>query len=367
MKKRNYKIDNIKFILIFLVVLGHSLYSYKGPNSKIATDIVYFIYSFHMPIFCFISGMMTKKELNKEQIFKLFGLFVIMNTSFYIYDFIKSGNVALPLFKYSSWYLFYLLLYRWLYSKIKKKKVWMLLAALTGLLIGFIPYEDNVIFIYRGIYYLAFFMLGGLWEFKNIDMIIKVLKDKKVGISIVSIILIILTIYVIHTNNFTLNYFTISYYRNMMEFIYRILFLISSLFIIMCLLIYVPDKKWLFFNRMGEMSLSIYFFHRIFTLIFSDYFVENDYFIIMSIIFSILLCFIFSSKIFEIIIKGIVKVISNKIAFIILTVWLLLLFFLVELDTTFLKINNVVTNYYVDSLHPNSSLGVELYSRSVLH
>ena len=51
--ERNYRIDNIRFILIFLVVFGHLLGIMTGSKA----DLLYrFIYSFHMPVFIFITG-----------------------------------------------------------------------------------------------------------------------------------------------------------------------------------------------------------------------------------------------------------------------------------------------------------------------
>lgn len=58
MKERNYLFDNLKFLLIVLVVFGHSL-----EEISLAQDyaiIRAWIYSFHMPAFVFISGYFSK-------------------------------------------------------------------------------------------------------------------------------------------------------------------------------------------------------------------------------------------------------------------------------------------------------------------
>lgn len=60
MKKRIAWIDNAKFIGIFIVVLGHL------PNPKVITD---YIFSFHMPLFFFLSGITFSF---KNEIFKNF-------------------------------------------------------------------------------------------------------------------------------------------------------------------------------------------------------------------------------------------------------------------------------------------------------
>ena len=57
---RNYKFDNIKGILILLVVFAHFI---EGISS---TEYVYkFIYIFHMPLFIFVSGYFGKFDKKK--------------------------------------------------------------------------------------------------------------------------------------------------------------------------------------------------------------------------------------------------------------------------------------------------------------
>ena len=65
MKKRIYTLDNLKAVLIFLVVLGHLLISFTHATCNSAKYISSFIYSFHMPLFIIISGYFSKKTITK--------------------------------------------------------------------------------------------------------------------------------------------------------------------------------------------------------------------------------------------------------------------------------------------------------------
>ena len=58
---RDLKFDGIKFIMIFLVVLGHLGYNDYGLG------INRVIYSFHMPVFIFLSGYFTSQNTNREK------------------------------------------------------------------------------------------------------------------------------------------------------------------------------------------------------------------------------------------------------------------------------------------------------------
>ena len=68
MKERNTTLDLAKGILIILVVLGHAIqYSGNGnwEDSQLFFDDIVFraIYSFHMPLFYFASGLFFKTNL----------------------------------------------------------------------------------------------------------------------------------------------------------------------------------------------------------------------------------------------------------------------------------------------------------------
>ena len=57
-KTREYQYDNLRFLLIALVVLGHLLeIAGEFPHRELLYAL---IYSFHMPAFLFLSGMFAR-------------------------------------------------------------------------------------------------------------------------------------------------------------------------------------------------------------------------------------------------------------------------------------------------------------------
>ena len=66
MKKRIYKYDNVKTLLIFLVVIGHMTTDYVS-DSHMVRWITLWIYSFHMPAFIFLSGLVHKQYITEEK------------------------------------------------------------------------------------------------------------------------------------------------------------------------------------------------------------------------------------------------------------------------------------------------------------
>ena len=64
-KERDYFFDNLKAVLIFLVVLGHFLLPIHGDNPLVVVKRL--IYIFHMPLFVFVSGYFAKKIYKNGQ------------------------------------------------------------------------------------------------------------------------------------------------------------------------------------------------------------------------------------------------------------------------------------------------------------
>ncbi|WP_394752583.1 acyltransferase family protein [Crenothrix sp.] len=66
--QRHYLIDNAKITLMFLVVFGHCLE--LTHNSTILHNLYLLIYSFHIPMFVLISGMLAKADISSKDLFK---------------------------------------------------------------------------------------------------------------------------------------------------------------------------------------------------------------------------------------------------------------------------------------------------------
>lgn len=64
MKERDVYFDNLKFILILLVVMGHLFQPFNGGIT--IGPIFKFLYSVHMPLFIFVAGYFSKNVDNKN-------------------------------------------------------------------------------------------------------------------------------------------------------------------------------------------------------------------------------------------------------------------------------------------------------------
>lgn len=73
---RTQKWDILKFLMIFFVVLGHAA-AYYTKHSEVMRSLIIFIYSFHMPVFIFVSGLFSKKSVNEKRKEKIFGYLIM--------------------------------------------------------------------------------------------------------------------------------------------------------------------------------------------------------------------------------------------------------------------------------------------------
>ena len=91
MKERVLWLDNLKGVLIFLVVLGHCI-QFTSPDPD--TNLLFnFIYSFHMPLFMFLSGYACyKSDVKFSIIGKRFIQLIIPFMSFNAINAILIGN-----------------------------------------------------------------------------------------------------------------------------------------------------------------------------------------------------------------------------------------------------------------------------------
>ncbi|MCD8147137.1 MAG: acyltransferase family protein [Clostridiales bacterium] len=70
------KWDNLKAVLIFLVVFAHLFRRVNGDH-PIMAGVFFFIYLFHMPAFLFVSGLFSKSAVKKHNYDRVFSFFLV--------------------------------------------------------------------------------------------------------------------------------------------------------------------------------------------------------------------------------------------------------------------------------------------------
>ena len=156
--------DNIKYFLVLLMVTGHLMEGYVGA-SAVYKGLFLFIYSFHMPVMIFISGLFYKDTTVKKNAVFYFLIGVFSKLSFLAEDILLGNETkGFSLFTTSGlpWFMFALCafyLLSWLFRNTDKRLL-LITAVMCAMFSGFDKSVQDYLVISRIIVYFPFFLFG---------------------------------------------------------------------------------------------------------------------------------------------------------------------------------------------------------------
>lgn len=165
--KRNDYLDNLKFVLILLVVIAH--FAMKLTYVAEIKYLMYYIYIFHMPCFIFINGYLAKNmnaggKLRADKILTVFWMYLVFKLGNVLLSLAFGEPVKLQLFKDTSapWYLLALCIWYLSVPLLERIKVRYLIPGsfLIGMAVGYISSISNVMSLSRVFVFFPFFILG---------------------------------------------------------------------------------------------------------------------------------------------------------------------------------------------------------------
>lgn len=273
-KIRNYKLDNVKTLLIFLVVVGHLADFYVKQSSNMQF-LYFFIYIFHMPLFIFLSGYFIKSTIDGnrfrvEKVLSFFILYILLKVAFYtLFKYVFSDpGVQFNTFEESgvAWYLLAMSIWICMTYILQQIKPAILIPItfIAGILIGYDSFARDYLIISRVIIFSPFFLLG---YYINNEQLTSFLSIKK--LQIVSLFIIIISIVLVYFNiDFLYQYRGLLTARNPYEkfdpvelgWLYRLLTYTLTILISLAILIITPSSKNIF-TVIGERTLQIFILH----------------------------------------------------------------------------------------------------------
>ncbi|RBP48530.1 acyltransferase family protein [Arenicella xantha] len=268
---RDVVLDNFKFYLISLVVVGHAIEPLIDKFEWLKSVYV-FIYLFHMPMFAYVSGVLTASKIDSSLFRKIVGNLVIpyvcleiVYSLFDYYAFSRTALVISPLIPYwILWYLFSLALWRMLLPIVAQFKFPIALSIVLGLACGLNSYDYNLSFS-RTFVFFPFFLIGHYCHSSIMDKIQAYRMSRAVGGGFIALILLLLIV-MPDANNINVRwlYGSRSYSGLGVEWWlgmgYRLLIYIAAFSVGMALLT-LAQKNRHFFTMYGEESLYIYVLH----------------------------------------------------------------------------------------------------------
>ena len=338
--ERDFHIDNIKGILIFLVVLGHMLGYLQETHSTFATGVRTFIYFFHMPGFIFMSGYLAKsfpaKEYKAEKLLSFAWLYLLFKDAIELVHFIFErpyfenahhpavwvlivllfcGGIWLLSFAYSKsalfrkafilgvlvfsllkinmltvgaapWYLLSLIWWHiFLYLTKNMKPKYVLIGAIV--LATVIHYQEPVgkfLSLSRTIHFLPFFLMGYYITKEQFQAVIRNAKCRKA----LPVFLLLSAIVLIYHGRkvqkyFGVFFFGIAPYTQLKSQFFPIAPLLCILWMgIVLLMLFglfiLCPKQETFLCRFGKNTIGIYILHRL----FKDFLIYGGFYELLS-------------------------------------------------------------------------------------
>lgn len=284
-KKRYAVFDNLKFLLIVFVVLGHLSDQCIGVINNKSSDalqwyktIYLFIYAFHMPLFLFISGLFqnrSAKKLNKNSIifYIIMGFFLKMLITVSKLLFIPEETRPFSLLDQSGsyWFLFVLAGYKVLCYFIKDINhiLIILFSVLMALFVGYDSNTGDWLYLSRFIVFFPFYYFGFILKPEQVINFCS-----KIYIRIFSVIIIgVWMWFCIFDTDFVYplrglftgrnSYSNIASIENC-SMMHRALAMLISILLCLAFISISINKKIPYITKLGNRTLQVYFWHQFF-------------------------------------------------------------------------------------------------------
>lgn len=273
MKKRIALWDNLKFLLIIFVVIGHYTQQFRADNETLQRIYV-FIYSFHMPIFIFVTGLFSKKAVDEKNIKKALPYLTCFFATTLILFITKALLGWAPVFELFSpsgisWYLmsmFFMFLITMLIKDYKPQYIFVL-SLIIGVMCGFVQTENPDFFTWmRTLTFYPFFCLGYISDREKIEKATNKISIKITAVIFFVAIYLLIYFYPKQANKISRLNTARHTFSELGRFApygweLRLLTYAISFAAIFLLISLIPRKRIKGFTSLGERTLGIYMFH----------------------------------------------------------------------------------------------------------
>ena len=266
---RDLQFDGLKFLLIFLVVLGHLTFKDYGIGVK------RMIFSFHMPVFLFLSGYFTSLSSSIEKqnkwLKKTLFLFIIAHLAQLLlrillaYVFCRSNGSAFNLSSllkwdaficpgYALWYLVCLMYWRvfiWKIGNCLNDILLFIFSCVAAFLVGFIPLDTEFSF-QRTFAFFPFFLLGIVVKKRHL---IQKIEQIPIWVAIIGIVIGLLVARKLPT------YLPAYHYVSVKHLLLRIIQTTLGLYLSILVIRVSRCRFTEFFAKFGSKTLWIYIGH----------------------------------------------------------------------------------------------------------
>ncbi len=273
MVNRIQKWDLLKFFLMFCVVLGHFADVHTAEN-EFTQSLYLLIYTFHMPLFIFISGLFSKRMVNNRRWDKILGYLVLYFVSkllAFAYDAIFIQKYRFFVLRESgiAWFMFALFVFATVTVFTSRfKPVYVLVfAVLLSLFAGYDEEINNTFVLSRIIVLYPFYYAGYCMEPKKLEKFSRGAVKKVCALALIGVLIWLVfsfkDLYVLRPI-FVFQHPYVKLGDELAPYgpLIRLACCTVSAILCMCFIIITPDKIGKgHIAKLGQYTLSVYIFH----------------------------------------------------------------------------------------------------------
>ena len=313
---RNYFMDNLKFLLIILVVVGH--FGLKLSYIPYIKYLTYYIYIFHMPCFIFTSGCFAKRmnnggKLRVDKIMSIMFMYLLFKFANVLLAYVFHENISFNLFQdtSASWFLIALCIWYLSVPMLERIKPGYLITGsfIIGLLVGYIGSIKDVFSLSRVFVYFPFFIIGFCLPEDKLRRFL----DKRLRLFAFTLMIAILMLVLYFGADLkpvvNIIYAASPYSKSLGSmaaygFLIRAVWYILATILSMSLLLLIPRCQ-LFISKYGSRTMQIYMTHiwirnvLLYVGFFSAIKKESNYMSYLVLFGSIFLTFLLANKYLE--------------------------------------------------------------------
>ncbi len=318
--KRDAFFDNLKAILIFLVVFCHGIEKCHEFWGGILTAIHCEILCFLMPTFIFVQGFFSKRIARDDKKRRIILNYIILYFVFQIIKMVIFEKKYIFSPQYGNWFLVACILWYAIIPLFDRMK-WqygIISAVLMALLWGTNPAKNNILGLSRVIVYFPYFLCGFYCSPELVEKI-KSKKGRIVGALMLIPMLHFAYLYCQRVPYAMLQANTC--YGDMklgrIEGLYlRAIWFCICILMSFCFLALIPRRNVKLLDKIGTRTLAIYMFHMVLYAVLFQYFdylqiykiIPEQYLLVYLLAVSTIMTLLFSIKWFSDCINRIMKI-----------------------------------------------------------
>lgn len=269
--KRIESLDCLKWFAIAMVVIGHFV-DVATSHSENYRSIYLFIYSFHMPLFIFLSGLFDhpRKRFPASQVLFFLVMFVLLKLLIFATDGLLTGTPSFNLFVESGipWFMLSLAIWKTVsfFLNDSSPKIILPLTIVLALAYGYQTTNPDLLCISRTIVFFPFYYAGFIL---TTDQVSIVLASKKMAVAGILLIFTFATLcFLLPETTYKLrmlftgrNPYSIIPIENC-GWVHRLFcYLISALLCASFISVFSQLQFPSAIAKLGQRTLSVYFWH----------------------------------------------------------------------------------------------------------